>query len=74
MKKISDKLRYSNENKSHFVVFFFKNHLLGNDELHTQKLLTILIAQLNLNELRTARTYTKCSKQINVIAVKLKCF
>ena len=72
MKKMSDKLRYSNENKSHFVAFFFKKHL-GNDELHTQKLLTILIAQLNLNELRTACTYTKSSKQINVIAVKLKC-
>ena len=72
MKKMSDKLRYSNKNKS-FSSIFFKNHLLGNDELHTQKLLTILIAQLNLNELRTARTYTKCSKQINVIAVKLKC-
>ena len=40
---MSNKLRYSNQNKSHFVVCFKKY-------LHTQKLLTILIAQLNLDE------------------------
>ena len=39
--------------------------------LHTQKLLTILIVQLNLDEQRTASTRTcrKSSKQMDIMSV-----
>ena len=41
---MSNKLRYSNQNKELFCSMFVKKYL------HTQKLITILIAQLNLDE------------------------
>ena len=61
---MSNKLRYSNQKQESIWSIVVKK------QLHTQKLLTILIAQLNLDDLRTAstRTYRKSSKQIDIIA------